>query len=146
MKRALVAAVLVALAAAGTAAAYTFGTVWVQPGHCTKVATSRVCARTTPAVTVAQTTVTQTITVTAPPPPPAVAFGPGTFRVGADIVAGTYRAPGGPSCYWERLRGFSGGFDDIVANGFGDIGPIVTIDPSDAGFRSHDCGGWTRIG
>jgi hypothetical protein len=47
------------------------------------------------------------------------------------------------SCYWERLRGFSGSIDDILAN---DNSPgrhvVVDIKASDAGFSSSRCGLW----
>jgi len=71
-------------------------------------------------------------------------FGDGTYRVGADIPAGTYRAPypsGG--CYWERLSGFSGSFEEIIANNFTASPDIVTISPTDVGFSSEGCGTWT---
>jgi Fibronectin type III domain len=85
------------------------------------------------------------------PPPPPVTFGGGTYRVGVDIPAGTYRSPRSTSdwCYWERLSGFSGDFDDIIANDFIDgTGPfVVTILPSDRGFFAESvCGTWTKIG
>jgi len=71
-------------------------------------------------------------------------FGDGTFRVGADIPPGTYRAvntSGG--CYWERLSGFSGNFGDVIANDFTDGPDVVTISPTDVGFSSQRCGTWT---
>lgn len=71
-------------------------------------------------------------------------FGEGTYRVGEDIQPGTYRLRRDPEfCYWERLSGFSGGFDDIKANDLTDHHTVVTIDRSDAGFKSDDCGMWT---
>jgi hypothetical protein len=72
-------------------------------------------------------------------------FGDGQFQVGKDIQAGTYRTREGSSgCYWERLKGFSGAFDDIIANGNTDGPAVVTISSSDAGFTSQDCGTWTQ--
>ena len=45
---------------------------------------------------------------------------PGTYRVGEDIQPGMYRGKAGTgflnSCYWERLKGASGEFSDILAN------------------------------
>jgi hypothetical protein len=41
----LAAVVLVALVAAGGASAYALGTIWLGPGHCTKVHGAKVCAR-----------------------------------------------------------------------------------------------------
>ena len=79
--------------------------------------------------------------ITASPSGP---FGSGTFIVGTDLSAGTWRAPGGSSCYWARLSGFSGEFEDIIANDIGSTNVVVTISSNDAGFESNDCGEWTR--
>lgn len=47
MRRAvLIATVALSLLAAGGASAYALRTVWLQPGHCTKVHGTKVCART----------------------------------------------------------------------------------------------------
>jgi hypothetical protein len=73
-------------------------------------------------------------------------MGDGTWRVGEEVVPGTYRAPGGGNCYWERLSNFSGDLGGIIANGFADRNPTVTIAPSDVGFHSNNCGTWTKIG
>jgi hypothetical protein len=83
-------------------------------------------------------------TPTAVSPGPSGTFGDGTFRVGVDIGAGTYRAanPSG-GCYWERLSGFSGEFGDVIANNFTDAPEVVTIAPTDVGFSSDGCGTWT---
>lgn len=69
--------------------------------------------------------------------------GDGTFRMGVDLQAGTYRSRGGDSCYWERLRGFGGQTADIIANGAGIVPQTVQILPTDAGFRSQGCATWT---
>lgn len=72
-----------------------------------------------------------------------VTFGDGTYRVGRDIPAGTYRTRGGTDCYWARLRGFSGSLDSILANENA-IGPeVVTILRTDRGFTTERCGRWT---
>lgn len=73
----------------------------------------------------------------------ATSFGDGTFRVGIDIAAGTYRARGGGGCTWERLSGFTGPADAIEVGGF-EPNVTVTISSTDAGFRSNRCGRWTR--
>lgn len=75
---------------------------------------------------------------------PTAPFGDGEYIVGTDIAPGTWTAPGGPDCYWQRESGFSGGFDSIIANDVGVTTPVVTIDPTDAGFTTEDCGTWTR--
>lgn len=78
------------------------------------------------------------------PKPTAPSFGSGTKRVGTDIQPGTYRARGGSGCYWERESGFSGSLSDILANE-NPAGPtLVTIAPTDKGFKSHGCGTWTQ--
>jgi putative cell wall-binding protein len=74
----------------------------------------------------------------------AIFFADGTYKVGDDIPAGTYRTRREPDfCYWERLAGFSGEFEDIKANSFSSYNQVVTILPDDAGFRTKDCGIWT---
>lgn len=75
----------------------------------------------------------------------ALAFGgDGAYRVGKDISPGTYRSNGGDGCYWARLRSFSGSLDGIIANG-NPAGPtVVTIKPTDKGFETARCAGWTR--
>lgn len=76
------------------------------------------------------------------PAGPATSFsGDGTFRVGVDIQAGTYRSEGGAACYWERLRGLSGSIEDMIANGV--AGPPVQILPSDVAFKTQACGSWS---
>lgn len=71
-------------------------------------------------------------------------FGQGDYRVGHDVPAGTYQATDPTDCYWERVTSFGGETSDIIANGIG--GGIVTIAPSDVGFRTSNCGTWTKIG
>ena len=70
-------------------------------------------------------------------------FEDGTFIVGTDVPAGTYRTrKPSAGCYWERLSGFGG--SDIIANNVTDQPSVVTIDASDRGFRSRGCGTWTQ--
>lgn len=70
----------------------------------------------------------------------------GTWVIGAHIQPGTYQAEGGESCYWERLRGVSGEFGDIIANDLPAGSAIVTISASDYAFHSSGCGNWTIRG
>lgn len=74
---------------------------------------------------------------------PAAAFDEGTWLVGAEIAPGTWKAPGGATCYWERLSGFGGEVADVIA---ADTVGSVTIAAGDLGFRSRRCGTWTRVG
>jgi hypothetical protein len=78
----------------------------------------------------------------------AIKFGDGTYRVGADIPARTYRAPNVKAgffagCYWARLRNFSGGLSAILANENESAPTLVTLKRSDRGFETHGCGTWT---
>jgi hypothetical protein len=70
----------------------------------------------------------------------------GTYAVGLDVAPGTWSAPGGESCYWQRMSGFSHTLDDIIANDVGGASPVVTIAEGDIGFNSNGCGTWTRQG
>jgi hypothetical protein len=79
----------------------------------------------------------------ASPPVPATSFGPGTYVVGSDIEPGTYRADGGPDCFWYRLSGFGGQFDQIVDVDSMASSGTVEILPSDVGFKTSGCGEWT---
>jgi hypothetical protein len=76
-----------------------------------------------------------------------VSFQRGVWLVGSQVEPGRWQAPGGDSCYWARLSGFTGDLGSIIANDFMlDDGPvIVDILPTDVGFESSlDCGTWTR--
>lgn len=78
---------------------------------------------------------------------PTEPFAGGTFRVGRDISPGTWRSsPGTDGCYWERLSGFGGTIDEIIANDFADGQLMVTISATDVGFTSSRCGIWTKVG
>jgi hypothetical protein len=69
----------------------------------------------------------------------------GTYRVGIDILPGTYSGYGaGDSCYWETLSGLSGSFNEIIENYFGPARTIVTIPSSAKGFKVNGCGTLTR--
>ena len=68
-----------------------------------------------------------------------------TWIGGVDVAAGTWTAPGGESCYWERLAGFSGELDDTISNDIGSSNPVVTIAETDAGFSTSDCGQWHQV-
>lgn len=74
-------------------------------------------------------------------------FGDGVWLVGPDIKPGTYRTQNASgSCYWARLNGTSGDFDDLITNGIPDGPAVVTIAPSDKAFESTRCGQWNKIG
>lgn len=94
--------------------------------------------------------VTKTVAVTYPPPssaPKTTIETDGTYRVGIDIVPGTYRSAGvspeGESdCYWARLNSLNP--THIINNNLGTGPQVVTIQPSDRAFLSHSCLPWQK--
>ncbi|HMM43496.1 MAG TPA: hypothetical protein PKA95_16510, partial [Thermomicrobiales bacterium] len=82
--------------------------------------------------------------LTPTPDPGYKTFGDGVWIVGKDIEAGTYRSSSTNSvCYWERVSSFGGMLGDIIANNASFGRTVVTIDATDYGFRSEDCGAWS---
>jgi hypothetical protein len=80
-----------------------------------------------------------------PDPPAYATFGDGMYQIGVDIQPGTYRnSDSSEGCYWERLSGFGGSLDEIIANEFTYARDIVTIESSDDGFSSERCGTWSN--
>jgi hypothetical protein len=65
----------------------------------------------------------------------------GTYRVPNELAAGTYRSTGDSTCYWARLKGFSGELSDVIANG-NNSPEIVAVGKKDAGFETRGCGDW----
>lgn len=83
------------------------------------------------------------------PTPAAFGFGDGVKIVGEEVPPGTYRSVGPDgglfsSCYWERLSGFSGQLEEVIANDFAEYRQVVTVKEGDVGFNSNGCGGWTE--
>lgn len=74
--------------------------------------------------------------VTASPTSP---FSKGTFIVGVDVAPGLWRSEG--DCYWHRLSGFTGTFDELIAI---DNSELVQISSTDRGFNSS-CNQWVKI-
>ncbi|MGO9157286.1 hypothetical protein [Mycobacterium sp.] len=94
--------------------------------------------------------ITKTVTVTGPPPPSApktIIETDGTYRVGTDILPGTYHS-GGPSpsgesdCYWARLRSLNP--SDIITNNISNGPQVVMIQPSDTAFLTRSCQTWQK--
>jgi hypothetical protein len=94
--------------------------------------------------------ITKTVTVTAPPPPSApktVMETDGTYRVGTDIVPGTYRSAG-PSpegesdCYWARLSSLNS--THIIDSNISTGPQVVMILPSDRAFLTRSCQTWQK--
>lgn len=72
--------------------------------------------------------------------------GDGTWLVGAEIKAGTYKSAGGASCYWARYRDLANELNSIIVNSYGRKGPQkVALGPSDKAFASQGCGAWELI-
>jgi len=103
------------------------------------------------AVTVTSTLeVTKTVTVTAPAPPSVpktIMETDGMYRVGTDIVPGTYRSAG-PSpegasdCYWARLNSLN---ETHIIDSNISTGPqVVMIQPSDRAFLTRSCQPWQK--
>ncbi|MCG5434013.1 hypothetical protein LV457_17210 [Mycobacterium sp. MYCO198283] len=79
----------------------------------------------------------------APPTPKTSIDADGTYSVGTDIVAGTYRSAGPAgdgTCYWKRLRG-----DAIVDNAMSKKPQTVQVDATDTAFRSNGCQPWQLV-
>lgn len=120
-------------------------TVTAKPSTVTKTATvtpAPVTVTATPA-TVTAPPVSVTATVTEAAAGPTATIKNGISLVGVDIQPGTYRSDN-EDCYWARLSGTSGSFNDIIANSNG--ATVVTIDSSDHAFESRRCSPWTQVG
>ncbi|MFC0682807.1 hypothetical protein ACFFGH_33665 [Lysobacter korlensis] len=72
--------------------------------------------------------------------------GDGSYQIGTNLAAGTYATSTATRfCYWERVSGWSGSFDDIIANDLGAGQRIVTVYPSDVGLVTEGCGSWVKL-
>ncbi|MFF5303426.1 hypothetical protein ACFY5F_29090 [Streptomyces sp. NPDC013161] len=74
--------------------------------------------------------------------------GDGTFLVGKDIQAGTYRSEGKNKygCYWARLSDTTGEGSAIITNGNAQGPAIIKIAAADKAFQTTDCKPWKKIG
>lgn len=72
---------------------------------------------------------------------PTEPFGDGEYQVGMDVAPGTRKAQNPVSCYWARVKGFSGEPADIIANSNGS--GIATVKKTDKGFVTSGCGSWS---
>ncbi|NJP46246.1 hypothetical protein [Actinacidiphila epipremni] len=80
------------------------------------------------------------------PAAPKTSMADGMYKVGTDIAAGTYKAKGGETCYWERDKDALHDVDSIAANDNVTGQAVVTITAKDAYFKTADCGTWTKTG
>jgi hypothetical protein len=90
------------------------------------------------------------VAVPAKPAPsgPATSIDGGTYVVGSDIEAGTYRTTGSASglpCYWARLKDTTGEFSSIITNGSPTGQATVTIKSTDGAFETAGCGTWQKV-
>lgn len=122
-RTALLVAVVVALAAAGGASAYALRTIFLRPGHCTKVHGTKVCAR-----QVKPRTITTTVTV-APSP-----VGQ-TFSGNGDTTLAPVTLAHGVTVSWTAQPD-SDGFNEFS----------VSSSPSDANFIEFDNGDGSTSG
>lgn len=76
--------------------------------------------------------------------------GQGSYLVGEDIAAGTYKT-GGPTasdvplCYWARAKDSSGEVGSIIANGTPEGPSRVTVNKGET-FETNGCKQWTKVG
>jgi hypothetical protein len=85
----------------------------------------------------------------APEVSPSDSTGDGVWEIGTEVEPGTYTTTAPEDslgCYWARLSGFSGEFDDIIANGNLDAGARgrVEVSDSDTGIEFSGTCTWTR--
>jgi len=110
----------------------------------TTSSTSSSTSSTTSTSTSSTTSTTASTTTTTVGTPAPITFGDGTYHVGTDIPAGTYRTRvNSPGCVWTRLSGWSGQPSDIIKRGTTDVTVVVTILSTDAGFTTQQCGTFT---
>ena len=82
------------------------------------------------------------------PKGPKTSFGPGKYKVGTDIAAGSYATDGPadsaiPNCYWARERNNSGSLNAIIAND-NTTGPTsVTVNAGEY-FETTGCKTWHK--
>jgi hypothetical protein len=78
-------------------------------------------------------------------PPVNGPFEDGTYLVGEELAAGSYRTDGaGGSCYWSRLEDTTGNFGSIAANGIVSGPTTITVQQGDAAVRFSGGCLWTR--
>jgi hypothetical protein len=107
----------------------------------TTVAPATTTSTTSTSTTSTSTTSTSTTTTTTTIPG---SFIDGTKVLGVNFTAGRYATSTATSCYWERLRGFSGSSSDIIANSItSSKRVIVDVLSTDLGFKTTRCGTWT---
>ncbi|MGW7491560.1 hypothetical protein [Streptomyces sp. NPDC054786] len=84
------------------------------------------------------------------PAGPDATVGQGSYLVGEDIAAGTYKTRGPaasdvPLCYWARAKDSSGEMDSIIANGTPQGPARVTVNRGET-FETNGCRDWAKVG
>lgn len=77
----------------------------------------------------------------APPAPASTIDKDGTYKVGVDILPGTYNAGAsgdGMTCYWKRV----GADGKLLDNALTKKAASVRIEATDASFTTNDCQTW----
>lgn len=101
---------------------------------------------TSPTTTTTAPATTTTAPTTTTEPGPETAFTDGTWVVGDEISPGVYQTRDEvSSCYWERLSGLGGTFEEIIANANVEGQGIVEIQEGDEAFSASGCGDWIEL-
>lgn len=85
------------------------------------------------------------------PVPRTAIFGDGSWLVGVEIPAGTYKSAGPtpsviPVCMWQRLSGTGGTLDEIITSDVSQGPAVVTIEPTDKAVKFSGCKEFGKVG
>lgn len=74
-------------------------------------------------------------------------IGNGTWQSEVDYLPGTWRAPGGPACWWEQRQepGGEGAGEGLNSN-YGTAEENILIHIDSPYFYTNNCGTWKRVG
>jgi hypothetical protein len=71
----------------------------------------------------------------------------GTWQIEVDYLPGTWRAPGGPTCWWEQRQEPGGeGAGEGFNRNYGSAEENILIHIDSPYFYTNKCGTWKRIG
>jgi hypothetical protein len=73
---------------------------------------------------------------------PLTTFSDGTYEVGTgdgQVAPGKYKSPGGPLCYWSRLKNNDGALGDILDNNAGGGQSILNVKKTDGYIQITGC-------
>ncbi|WP_344620731.1 hypothetical protein [Dactylosporangium salmoneum] len=118
-----------------------------KPAATTVYVTVTAAAPTTAPAPTTAAAPTPAATTAAAPPPAAPTIDDGTWTVGEDFPAGTYKTTGaGDSCYWAIYKsGTNQSFDSMVDNHLGGGNLRVTV-KAGQDFETKRCGVWSKVG